>query len=169
MGVPDGIASPWQYYNPMSFMRDQISHSDQASTAQVDVQSASVDGAPIDVEEESNDSDTKDDKDDPSQMLTSKKRTLNTNEMRNEYLEIEKKKLKMLETELSKSQNNDELAKSDDYHFLMSLLPQMERLEPIQKLRVRNKFNMVLIEELTALGNSHENVTDTYIKVEPYP
>ncbi|GBP40152.1 hypothetical protein EVAR_20294_1 [Eumeta japonica] len=56
------------------------------------------------------------------------------NELRAEYLEIERKKLKMMELELTQRNDRETQPKSEDYHFLMSILPQMERLPPIQKL-----------------------------------
>lgn len=68
---------------------------------------------------------------------------------RAEYLEIERKKLRIMELELSR--NNDFLLpeqKSEDYHFLMSILPTIERLPPMQKIRLRNKINQVVLEEM---------------------
>ncbi|XP_028175498.1 proton pump-interactor BIP131-like [Ostrinia furnacalis] len=87
------------------------------------------------------------------------------NKIRAEYLEIEKRKLKMLEDEIKRSQNNEGAAKSEDYHFLMSLMPQMEKLEPVQKLRVRNKINKIFIEEL--LSTHMDLDEDDSVKSEP--
>lgn len=38
--------------------------------------------------------------------------------------------------------------KSDDYHFLMSILPEIEKLPIIQKIRLRNKINQALLDEI---------------------
>ncbi|GBP43101.1 hypothetical protein EVAR_96363_1 [Eumeta japonica] len=70
------------------------------------------------------------------------------NELRAEYLEIERKKLKMMELELTQRNDRETQPKSEDYHFLMSILPQMERLPPIQKIRLRNKINQALLQEM---------------------
>lgn len=40
---------------------------------------------------------------------------------------------------------------SDDYHYLMSLLPDMESFTGVQKYRVRNKINQVIMDELWML------------------
>ncbi|XP_049877766.1 uncharacterized protein LOC126374992 [Pectinophora gossypiella] len=73
------------------------------------------------------------------------------NAIRAEFLEIEKKKLKLLEQEIEKQKKEERNEKSEDYHFLMSILPQMEKLHPTQKLRIRNKINQALLEELTVV------------------
>lgn len=77
------------------------------------------------------------------------------NQLRAEFLEIERKKLKLLEREVARSTgNNSEDRKSDDYYFLMSLLPQIETLTVMQRMRLRNKFNQALMDEL-ALNEFH--------------
>lgn len=76
------------------------------------------------------------------------KRRQSLQDIRAEYLEIEKKKLKLLENDMSKNTPVDSEKKSDDYHFLMSILPEMEKLPTIQKIRLRNKINQALLDEI---------------------
>ncbi|CAH2210974.1 jg27862 [Pararge aegeria aegeria] len=42
-----------------------------------------------------------------------------------------------------------DIPRSDDYHFLMSLLPEMEKLNVLQKMRLRNKFTQALMDEIS--------------------
>ncbi|CAK1585168.1 unnamed protein product [Parnassius mnemosyne] len=84
-----------------------------------------------------------------SSYQSSKKKRQNIQDIRAEYLEIEKKKLKILENDISKNIPLDSEKKTDDYYFLMSILPEMEKLPPTQKLRLRNKINQALLEEIT--------------------
>lgn len=71
-------------------------------------------------------------------------------DIRAEYLDIEKKKLKILEKESAKQHDSErQEKKSEDYHFLMSILPEMEKLPPMQKIRLRNKINQALLDEIT--------------------
>ncbi|XP_023027407.2 uncharacterized protein isoform X1 [Leptinotarsa decemlineata] len=80
-----------------------------------------------------------------------------------QYLEIEKKKLKLLENDMSKNTSVDSERKSDDYHFLMSILPEMEKLPIIQKLRLRNKINKALLDEINVAmyGEPHGRYGDS--------
>ncbi|CAB3224501.1 unnamed protein product [Arctia plantaginis] len=52
--------------------------------------------------------------------------------------------------EVNKNQNTADVEKTEDYHFLMSILPEMQKLNSIQKIRVRNKINQVLMDELVS-------------------
>lgn len=86
---------------------------------------------------------------------SSRKRLIAT-EIRAEYLEIEKKKLKLMEADLAGGKEKD-IPRSDDYHFLMSLLPEMEKLNVLQKMRLRNKFTQALMDEISM--NQYTGVT----------
>ncbi|KAL0901373.1 hypothetical protein ABMA27_006649 [Loxostege sticticalis] len=57
-----------------------------------------------------------------------------------------KKKFETMEKQFS----IEDVTKSDDYYFLMSLLPQIIKLPPIQKLRLRNKFHQAVLDEMSA-------------------
>lgn len=81
---------------------------------------------------------------------SSKKKT--ANDIRTEFLELERKRLKLLENDLSNQSRNEASRhenKSDDYYFFMSLLPQMEKFTPVQKFRVRQKINQAILDELS--------------------
>ncbi|KAL4714329.1 hypothetical protein ACJJTC_009681 [Scirpophaga incertulas] len=86
----------------------------------------------------------------------SSRKPLKATEIRAEYLEIEKKKLKLMEADLAGGKEKD-IPRSDDYHFLMSLLPEMEKLNVLQKMRLRNKFTQALMDEISM--NQYTGVT----------
>lgn len=84
-----------------------------------------------------------------SSLRPRKKKT--ANDIRTEFLELEKKRIKLLENDLSHQIRNEASKhdhKSEDYYFFMSLLPQMEKFTPVQKFRVRQKINKALLDEL---------------------
>lgn len=54
--------------------------------------------------------------------------------------------MKILEEEVAKS---NEYLKSDNYHFLMSLLPEMDKLGPLQKMRLRAKISQAVLDEFS--------------------
>ncbi|KAL0869456.1 hypothetical protein ABMA27_007689 [Loxostege sticticalis] len=67
-------------------------------------------------------------------------------EFSSDYGEVERKRPRL--TPRTAPRPNSE-RKSDDYHFLMSILPEMKKLHPIQKMRLRTKINQALMEEMT--------------------
>lgn len=76
----------------------------------------------------------------PAKMSAPRKRKLAPQEaMAEKMIEIEKEKIKILK--------EDKLEACEDYHFLMSLLPHLKAMPPIQKLQVRNKLTQVIIDE----------------------
>lgn len=76
-----------------------------------------------------------------------KRRNVHTNEtnMEKELLNIETKKLAILER-----------SEDDDMMFFRSLLPYFRKMQPIQKLRVRNKFQDIVIQELSTPSHDSE-------------
>lgn len=142
----------WKYFEPMNFFKEELVRAMETNT---DVQHSPAPASNLD-----------EDSQQPSSSMTQvpaspkesnsfvfrKRRTVD--DLRLEYLDIEKKKLKLIETELSRtsntySQDSNDQNKSEDYYFLMSVLPQMEKLAPIQKMRVRNKINQAIIDEIS--------------------
>uniref|UniRef100_A0A2A4JRU4 MADF domain-containing protein n=1 Tax=Heliothis virescens TaxID=7102 RepID=A0A2A4JRU4_HELVI len=84
-----------------------------------------------------------------SSSQNSRKKRQNIQDIREQYLEIERKKLKLLENDIYNYNTPvDTEKKSDDYYFLMSILPEMEKLPTVQKLRLRNKINQALLDEI---------------------
>lgn len=94
--------------------------------------------------------------DDDVARISKRKRTPQDRE---QHLEIEREKLKLLENQ-SVRRNTDDVQKSQDYHFLMSFLPEIEKLALINKLQLRNKFNNALLEELNSACYSPQSATD---------
>lgn len=68
--------------------------------------------------------------------------------MRAEMLEIERKKMRLLEKTLDQSSEEESLRNDVDYLFLRSILPSMKKLTEYQKLCFRGKINDWLLEAL---------------------
>ncbi|XP_063365979.1 uncharacterized protein LOC134654468 [Cydia amplana] len=165
--------SPWKHFNQMSFLKDDMIPAEGDSNLvenedeELDVSVSSEVQSPSSLltsPRAENVSPTPSRSQSPSPRnvssprstqadtpLPSRKRT-KANDIRIEYLEIEKKKLKILEDEVAKNntthQNTPDIEKTEDYFYLMSILPEMRKLNPIQKMRVRNKINQALMEEM---------------------
>ncbi|CAK1549120.1 unnamed protein product [Leptosia nina] len=69
-----------------------------------------------------------------SQSSRNKRQQQDLQDIRTQYLEV-RKKLKLLENDIAKTLSVDIEKKSDDYCFLMSILPEMEKL-PTSSFRV---------------------------------
>lgn len=77
---------------------------------------------------------------------TNRKRLLDTKEDR--FFELESKKLQLL----SQTMVQDPPAAApecDDLNFFKSLIPYMNTFQPIQKLKIRNKIQQVIIDEMS--------------------
>lgn len=147
----------WRYFEHLSFLKDEIVPTPGESTLAETLTAEYEGDASIIDEDNVENIASPQDVSSPvsvqsppspreSQHKASRKRHT-PNEYRAEYLEIEKRKLQILETEiLQKGGPSSE--KSDDYHFLMSILPEMEKLPPIQKMRLRNTINQALMDEM---------------------
>lgn len=141
--------SSWKYFNNMSFTKEEL----MPVTNEINIKQEpdSEDDNSVSAEEDSTETSVGCRQDvDTEQTVTTESRKRAAHDLRQEYLEIEKKKLKLLEYE-STRRGTDELSKSQDYHFLMSLLPEIEKLPIANKFRLRNKFNDVLLEELNTI------------------
>ncbi|VVC99119.1 unnamed protein product [Leptidea sinapis] len=80
---------------------------------------------------------------------------------RDELIECERKKIYLIEQKMSST--HEQLEKCDDYHFFMSLLPQMKQFSELQKLRIRNKMSQVIIDETERMQfSSHQGFEDNY-------
>ncbi|XP_028166305.1 transcription factor Adf-1-like [Ostrinia furnacalis] len=174
--------SNWQYFSQLGFLRDEVmpnvtegnlshtevsnrisnssielEHSQENTTghdeeASIYPQQESSQDASISLQEASSLSQeiSTPSREASTSQLSRKKKT--ANDIRTEFLELERKKIRLLENDLSNQSRNEASRhenKSDDYYFLMSLLPQMEKFTPIQKFRVRQKFNQALLDELS--------------------
>ncbi|GBP36675.1 hypothetical protein EVAR_35261_1 [Eumeta japonica] len=83
-----------------------------------------------------------------STQYTSTKRK-QAQDLRQEFMELEKKKLDLLQIKLSQSTERQE-PDCEDLLFFKSLLPYMKELSSMQKLRTRNKITDVIMNEMNA-------------------
>lgn len=154
--------SHWKYFNQMAFMKDQIqptrnesniitnfsNDSDDNEDTQDSFRGESntsniISSVPVEIY-----SSTPTPSPSTAPSITSQNRKRKSaNDLRSEFLEIEKKKLLLYEAKEKDGKTLD-IEKSEDYHYLMSLLPQMEKFTSLQKFRVRNKINSVMMAEL---------------------
>lgn len=165
-----GYVSPWQYFNLMAFIKDEIVPSkttgnlDTGNETRNQPEENPDDPAPIHNDESSEDTEmieaeqpspaasnpsTDSRATEDSSCSISSKRKRNAASQREAMLVLENKKLQFMEARLKTSQELAELRNDEDYLYLMSILPSMRRLSPIQKLRFRGKINEWLIEETT--------------------
>ncbi|KPJ12309.1 hypothetical protein RR48_11565 [Papilio machaon] len=159
-GDPDGdrYESSWKYFDNMSFTKDELMPVICEVNVKQEEQDSEDDNNSASAEEEYTETSVECKREsNTEQIVNERKRT--AQDLRQEYLEIEKKKLKLLENE-SQRNRTDEFSKSQDYHFLMSLLPEIEKLPLVNKFRLRNRFNDVLLEELHSIVISPNYPTD---------
>lgn len=71
---------------------------------------------------------------------------------------MKKKKFSLIEQKIAS--NSDQSERWDDYHFFMSLLPQMKQFNELQKLRIRNKITQVIIDEAERMQFSLQRYED---------
>lgn len=86
------------------------------------------------------------DSDDTSQTAPLKKKRNADNKI---LLEIEKKRLEILEKECARE-------KSDDLLFFESLLPYMKDIPPARKLRIRSKIQELILTEIESVEPKQE-------------
>lgn len=154
----------WPYFEMLLFLKDQLTAKQMSGnlcyTQSMDDQDNNETERQIMDENETNNDDLSNRelqesastaRENTHQTNISRKRkrsNYNTSEVNAKLLEIEEQKLKLL----AKDCSNDE-EKSDDYHFLISLLPLFKDFSNIQKLRVRTKFQQILMEEISQQTN----------------
>ncbi|CAK1581612.1 unnamed protein product [Parnassius mnemosyne] len=147
--------SNWQYFSHSNFLRDEILPN-------------VTEGASISSQESSTSSQ---EASTPSREASTSERSRKkktANEIRTEFLELESKRIRLLENDLSNQSRNETSRhenKSDNYYFLMSLCPQIEKFTPVQKFRVRQKINQAVLDELSVnegMYPSNEPFTHEY-------
>ncbi|CAG4946603.1 unnamed protein product [Parnassius apollo] len=146
----------WKYFTLLGFLKDEYMHLTAESNLDVGdseiIDSGDDDDISVEVllnEVRSPPSPTRTSSPMEPSTSSSKRKRQNIQDIRAEYLEIEKKKPKILENDISRNIPVDSENKTGDYYFLMSILPEMEKLPTIQKIRLRNKINQALLDELT--------------------
>ncbi|CAH2003921.1 unnamed protein product [Acanthoscelides obtectus] len=96
-----------------------------------------------------------------SSRTNASKRNKTASDYRDELIECERKKFLLIEQKMAT--NNVQPEKCDDYHFFMSLLPQMKQFGEVQKLRIRNKITQVIIDEAKRMQySSHQRYEENY-------
>lgn len=70
-------------------------------------------------------------------------------DIREKFIELEKKKLEILQNNLSQSSGNQQ-QDCEDMLFFRSLLPFMKDLSLMQKLRARNRITQVIMDEMNS-------------------
>lgn len=94
-----------------------------------------------------------------SRTNASKRKT--ASDYRDELIECERKKISLIQQKMAS--NNELPEKCDDYHFFMSLLPQMKQFSELQKLRIRNKITQVIIDETERIHfSSNQRYDENY-------
>lgn len=167
--------SNWQYFSQLSFLRDEIlpsvTEGNLSSTNysfEIEVISernsqenitdrddeASISGQQTSTSSQESSISSQEASTSSGEASTSQRsiKRKTANDIRTEFLELERKRIRLLENDLSSQSRNEghkDENKSDDYFFFMSLLPQMERFTPVQKFRVRQKINQALLDELS--------------------
>ena len=148
--APAHFTSSWQYFQLMSFMKDElipaetVGNLDNSENDMQDTRSlSSINQDDLDSEIQSSASHVTP----TSSSSSSRKRTANT--LREDMLDLEKKKILLIEKRLSESEIDRKLKTDEDYLFLMSILPTMKKLTDIQKLRFRGQINGWLLEAVT--------------------
>ncbi|XP_077288711.1 uncharacterized protein LOC143913064 isoform X2 [Arctopsyche grandis] len=145
--------STWQYFNLMSFMKNEVTPASYTGNLTVNetesshetekrdtdiIESVSSPGS-YNVQSPAGSSGSQ-----PSSNFKIRKRSI-----KDAMLEIEKKKLLLMETRFKDSQQDDKLKNDEDFLFLRSILPTMKKLNELQKLRFRGKINEWLLEACT--------------------
>nr|XP_049694242.1 transcription factor Adf-1-like [Helicoverpa armigera] len=169
------LPSNWQYFSQLRFLHDEIVPNiteGNLTSTEVSNQISNDSFEIEDISEESSQENTTGHDEESSiysqQTSTSSQETSTAsreastsqrsrknktaNDIRTEFLELERKKIRLLENDLSNQSRNEASRhenKSEDYYFFMSLLPHMEKFTPVQKLRVRQKINQALLDELS--------------------
>ncbi|XP_054270252.1 uncharacterized protein LOC128991418 [Macrosteles quadrilineatus] len=167
--------STWPYFTLLHFLKDEVTPTPMKSNLKsnpvrvADPENEDVDNVEIPDEEtnsenvdsvdtptaeaddENTDIQTLEDNLGPTQAASGskissfRKRKETTQEtVAKKMLLLEEQKVALLKGE-QKHQHED----SEDYHFLMSMLPHFQSMSPLQKLNVRNKMTQVLIDEAT--------------------
>lgn len=143
----DQNTSMWPYFKMMLFIKDDVTP---------EVNEGNLDE---NIDENCINNDDDDDFERPSTPqsiagTSSSRQYTSTNrkraqDIRHEFMEVEKKKLELLQIKLSQSGERQE-QDCEDLLFFKSLLPYMKELTPMQKLRARNKITEVIMGEMNS-------------------
>lgn len=155
--------SSWPYFTLLDFMKDEVNtipmsgnleKSTGCSKVKVIMETVNTDENDIDSPDFQNSNQRPPEIDDSDALLDEQQDTLPTTKVSRKRKETVQdtvaKKMLLLEEkkiDLLKNTNRQHDDDSEDYHFLMSLLPHLQSLDPLRKLKVRNKLTQVIIDE----------------------
>lgn len=141
----DPATSTWPYYEILNFLKDEVIPERNTGNLQ-------------DEDEETNTGTThtgqESDISMDSSSTTSSKRK-NVQDIRQDFLDLENKKLKILEQNLNKDIQESATYDMEDYHFFQSILPQMKSFTAMQKNRVRQKVIQAIMDESAVPDSSY--------------
>nr|XP_034837878.1 uncharacterized protein LOC117994107 [Maniola hyperantus] len=157
----DQNTSMWPYFQMMQFIKDDVT--------------PELNEGNLDETADGNCSDNNERSPTPQSIAGSSTSTQYTStkrkcaqDVRQEFMELEKKKLELLQIKLSQSSERQE-QDCEDLLFFKSLLPYMKEFTPMQKLRTRNKITEVVMNEINSFTsqayhsyNSYEYNTSNY-------
>lgn len=180
----DVWVSSWQYFNLMTFLRDEVMPAPSTGNLSVNETEDSQGVEDIETAEENTEMQNNLDNSDsemvepimspPSrpvptsspcsseQASSSSRKRMN---VRSSLLEIEKKKLLLMEKRLKETQHDQELNNDEDFLFLRSILPSMKKLTDLQKFQFRGKVNEWLFEatkQNQELSHQHQGYYQSY-------
>ncbi|XP_077300958.1 uncharacterized protein LOC143921502 [Arctopsyche grandis] len=146
--------STWQYFNRMSFMKTEFTPASSTGNLTVNETESSHN-----TENTQTDTDIFDSVSSPDSYheqspagcssFQPSSTSIGKRCIEDDMLEIEKKKLMLMEKHLKDSQQDENLKNDEDFLFLRSILPTMKKLNELQKLRFRGKINQWLLEACT--------------------
>ncbi|KAF5279661.1 hypothetical protein FQR65_LT15318 [Abscondita terminalis] len=175
--------SNWPYFDMMSFLKDLLTPAVKSGNlprldelSQDDETTCGVEGDKDDETDTRSDMDLTDVNSPPSVSASGEERPLtsasalsSTSQQRKEknrkrisdgrdekFIEIENKKLKLLTQHLK---NDADESESEELLFFKSLIPYMTKFNPIQKLKVRNKVQKVILDELETSENDKSRIS----------
>ncbi|CAG5056224.1 unnamed protein product [Parnassius apollo] len=153
----DTLQSTWPYFQQMLFIKDDLTA--EQSSGNLDAVTHNISQDHADTDDSSVITDVTDT---ISQSSSGSKKRKCASDYREQFIELENKKIVLLQIKLSQAttSSNDGEEKCEDYYFFKSLIPQMRAFPPLQKLRVKNKIMQLLMAETEKL--EYERRYDSY-------
>lgn len=150
--------STWQYYDQLLFLKtkgnlNESSGRDSNLSTENDDNFSTTTDTTLDELQNPDSNSTSDILESKSYGQTSqrKKIRMNRSDNNNQLLDIEKKKLEILERESIKEKN-------DDLLFFQSLLPYMENIPLRRKLRLRSQIQELILAEIETVENNAQQL-----------
>lgn len=132
----------------MSFIKDDLAA--EQSSGNLDAVTRDISQVHTDTDDSSIMTDVTDT---VSQSSSGSKKRKCASDYREQFIEIENKKIELLQMKLFQATTSSNYGeeKCEDYYFFKSLISQMRSFPPLQKLRVKNKILQLIMEETEKL------------------